>query len=270
MSVDKDPSGRRSVAIEIDMPGTPEQVWQAIASGPGISAWFVPTRFEEQDGIPVAITSSFGPGIASRSAITAWDPPRHYAKEGKGWGGMPPVATEWTVEAQAGGLCRIRVVHSLFASTDEWDDQLEGTASGWPGFFRTLRIYLGHFAGQPAELRQFVAPVPGSEADAWHTLLAALGLTGARVGQTCSAAPGVPAFSGVMEYYTDAPCDALMRIALPGPGVLALGAFDMGGQSMVALNLYLYGTQASDTAAQVAPVWQQWFEARFPAPARPD
>ena len=33
-------------------------------------------------------------------------------------------------------------VYSLFASTDDWDNQLEGTESGWPGFFRILRIYL--------------------------------------------------------------------------------------------------------------------------------
>jgi hypothetical protein len=33
-------------------------------------------------------------------------------------------------------------VYSLFASTDNWDNQLEGTGSGWPGFFRILRIYL--------------------------------------------------------------------------------------------------------------------------------
>src|SRR5262249_32168804 len=42
---------------------------------------------------------------------------------------------------RGGGICVVRVVHSLFASTDDWDNQLEGTESGWPGFFRILRIY---------------------------------------------------------------------------------------------------------------------------------
>ena len=56
MSVKKEASGRRSVQVEVEVPGTPEEVWQAIATGPGISSWFVPTAFEERDGKPVAVT----------------------------------------------------------------------------------------------------------------------------------------------------------------------------------------------------------------------
>ncbi len=47
-------------------PGTPEEVWQAIATGPGISSWFVPTEFEELDGKPVAVKLNFGPGMESQ------------------------------------------------------------------------------------------------------------------------------------------------------------------------------------------------------------
>jgi len=36
MSVKKEASGRRSIQVEIEVPGTPEEVWQAIATGPGI------------------------------------------------------------------------------------------------------------------------------------------------------------------------------------------------------------------------------------------
>ena len=35
MPVKKDASGRRSVEAEVEVPGTPEEVWQAIATGPG-------------------------------------------------------------------------------------------------------------------------------------------------------------------------------------------------------------------------------------------
>ena len=132
MSVKKEASGRRSVQVEVEVPGTPEEVWQAIATGPGISSWFVPTEFEERDGKPVAVTLNFGPGMESRSAVTAWDPPRMFAAQGEGWGGSPPIATEWSVEARAGGVCLVRVVHSLFASTDDWDNQLESTESAGP------------------------------------------------------------------------------------------------------------------------------------------
>ena len=45
MSVKKEASGRRSIQVEVEVPGTPEEVWQAIASGPGISAWLAPAEF---------------------------------------------------------------------------------------------------------------------------------------------------------------------------------------------------------------------------------
>ena len=268
MSVKKEASGRRSVQVEVEVPGTPEEVWQAIATGPGISSWFVPAEFEERDGKPVAVKMNFGPGMEPRSVVTAWDPPRMFAAQGEGWGGSPPIATEWSVEARAGGVCLVRVVHSLFASTDDWDSQLEGTESGWPGFFRTLRIYLTHFRGQRSAIRQFVAPVAGTEAEAWETLTAALGLKGLSVGQRWTAPAGVPTLSGVAEYLTQSPYDALLRLDKPAPGVAALGAFSFpGGQCMVAMNFYLYGDQAAETVSRETPLWQAWFQERFPMPS---
>jgi len=63
MSVKQEANGRRSVQVEFEVPGTPEEVWQAIATGPGISSWFVPAEFEERDGKPVAMKLKFGPDM---------------------------------------------------------------------------------------------------------------------------------------------------------------------------------------------------------------
>ena len=270
MSVKKEASGRRSVQVEAEVPGTPEEVWQAIATGPGISSWFVPTEFEERDGKPVAVKLNFGPGMESRSAVTAWDPPRRFAAEANGWvPGSPPIADEWSVEARGGGICVVRVVHSLFASTDDWDNQLEGTESGWPGFFRILRIYLTHFRGQRSAMMKWMAPFAGTEAEAWEMLTAALGLKGMSVGQRRTAPAGAPALSGVVEYVTQNPYDALLRLDKPGPGVAALGAVNFGGPSMVALTCYHYGDQAAGTVARETPLWQAWIQKRFPTPPEP-
>ena len=46
MGVKEEASGRRSVQVEIEVSGTPEEVWQAIATGPGISSWFVHSTAE--------------------------------------------------------------------------------------------------------------------------------------------------------------------------------------------------------------------------------
>src|SRR3954451_1848869 len=221
MSVKQEASGRRCVQVEVEVPGTPEEVWRAIATGPGISSWFVPAEFEERDGKPGAVKLNFGPGMESRPAVTAWDPPRMFAAQGEGWGGSPPIADEWSVEARAGGICVVRVVHSLFASTDDWDYQLEGTESGWPGFFRILQIYLTHFRGSGSAMMQWLAPAAGTVPEAWDTLTAALGLKGVGAGQRCTAPEGVPALGGIVEHVTDRPYNALVRLDTPGPGAAA-------------------------------------------------
>lgn len=270
MSVKKEPSGRRSIQVEVEVPGTPEEVWQAIATGPGISSWFVPAEFEVRDGKPVALTLNFGPGMESTSAVTAWDPPHMWATQSDGWiPGSPPIANQWSVEARAGGVCVVRIVQSLFASTDDWDNQLEGAEHGWPGFLRTLRIYLTHFRGQPSTAMKWMAPFPGAEAQAWEALTAALGLNGVTAGQRWTAPAGVPALSGVVEHLTRNPYDALLRLDTPSPGVAALGTFNCGGTSMVALGFYLYGDQAADTVARETPHWEAWMQQRFPAPTDP-
>lgn len=268
MSVKKESSGRRSVQVEVEVPGTPEEVWQAIATGSGISSWFVPTRSEERQG--GEIVCSFGPGMDCPATITAWEAPKRFvAESAMGPPGSPTVATEWSVEARGGGICIVRIVQSLFASTDDWDNQLEAAGSGWPAFLRTLRIYLTHFRGQRSAVMKWLAPVAGTEGEAWETLTAAVGLNGVSVGQRWTAPAGVPALGGVVEYVTQSPYDALLRLDKPGPGVAALGTFNCGGPIMVALNFYLYGDQAAGTVAHETPLWEAWFQKRFPMPTEP-
>ncbi len=40
----------RSIEVEVEVPGTPEEVWAAVATGPGIGSWFVPSTVEEREG----------------------------------------------------------------------------------------------------------------------------------------------------------------------------------------------------------------------------
>ncbi len=267
MSVKKEPSGRRSLTIEFEVTGTPEEVWQAIATGPGISSWFVPTEIEERNGKPVAVKVNFG-GMEMRSEVTAWDPPRMFSRTAAGWlPGSPPIADEWTVEARGGGTCVVRIVQSLFASTDDWDMQLESAKQGFASFLKLLQLYLAHFRGQPAAMKEFRAPAPGTDEASWEALTAALGLRSMSVGQRFAVPAGVPPLSGVVEYVTHDPFDALLRIDKPAPGVAALGIAGFPGcPSMVAMNLYLYGDQAAESVARVTPLWQAWFQQRFPMP----
>lgn len=267
MSVKKEASGRRSVQTEFDVPGTPEEIWQAIATGPGISSWLMPAEFEERDGKPVALKLDFGTGTDSRSVVTAWDPPRMYAMQTDGMvPGSPPIAGEWHIEAKAGGICTLRLIHSLFASTDDWDDQLEYAESGWSAFLRTLQIYLRHFRGQRSTLMKWMVPVAGTEAEAWETMTDAVGLKGAGVGQRWTTPPGVPQLGGIVEYVSENPFDVLVRLDAPAPAIAAFGAVNMGGPTMVGMNVYFYGGESAATAAREAPLWQAWTQAHLPSP----
>jgi uncharacterized protein YndB with AHSA1/START domain len=266
MSVKVEADGRRSVEIQLEVAGTPEQVWQAIATGEGLSSWLMPAELEMRDGKPFAMKMSFGPGMETSSRITAYEAPHRFAVESDSMmPGSPPLAAEWHIAAQAGGTCRIRIVQSLFASSDEWDGQLEVLEGGWSAFLETLKIYLRHFAGQASTLRRFMGPTSGSEAQVWERLMFALQLQGKRVGERWSAPKGLPAAAGIIEYLSEGPYDALIRLDSPAPGIAAFGTVDMGGPTMVGMNLYLYGKDATATAEKEIAPWQAWMQQHFPA-----
>jgi uncharacterized protein YndB with AHSA1/START domain len=267
VSVKKEPSGRRSVQIEVEVPGTPEEVWQAIATGKGISSWFVPTQSEERPG--GQMVSNFGPGMDTVSTITAWEPPKRFAAEGSmGGAGSPAVATEWTVEARAGGTCIVRVVHSLFASTDDWDNQLDALEQGWPPIFRILRRCLATFKGMPSAAMQFVSVSSESEAKTWEKMAGELGLVNATPGQTWSAPAGFPPMTGVVDSLGQGmhSSTVLLRIDTPAPGTAYIGAFPCGGPSQVYIGIFLYGDHAKATVERDEPKWQTWIDERFPMP----
>lgn len=268
MSIQRDPDGRRSVRVEVEVPGTPEQVWQAIASGPGISSWFVPAKVDGRVG--GEMECDFGGGMLSKAQITGWDPPRRFTATDNGWApGMPAIATEWTVEAKSGGSCVVRVVHSLFASTDDWDGQLEGTVTGWGSFFKVLRRYLQHFAGQPSALVQASSMTSIEVGKAWPTLTAALLRGEPKAGQPLSfaAAPGVT-FTGRIERVDDLGHGQNLQVLLeaPAPGTMLVGAYACGG-TMVSISAYLYGPRAESAAKSAKPHLEAWLAARFPAAA---
>jgi uncharacterized protein YndB with AHSA1/START domain len=264
MSVKQEASGRRSVEVEVEVPGTPEDVWQAIATGPGVSAWFVPCGIDERVG--GTVTSHFAPGMDSVATVTAWEPPHRFAAESADLGPeAPSLATEWSVEARDGGVCVVRVVHSLFSSGDDWDGQLESVESGWPAFFRILKAYLAHFRGLPCSSFRAMAVAPEPVAAAWETLMGALGLAGATAGEHRIAPAEAPPLAGVVEK-TDEGLGHLhqvLRLDRPTPGTALFSAMPMGGKVILGLAFYLYGDTAEAAARRDEPAWKAWVQKRF-------
>ena len=159
-----------------DVPASPDQVWAAIATGPGIDSWFM-GRNEVRPGARGTVRTVLGE-YAPELEITGWDPPRRFAYRS----GQAPdgrfIAYEFLVEGRAGGSAVLRTVTSGFIPGDDWAEEFEAMRLGGELYFRTLVEYLAHFAGR------FAVPVtafgpPGTEWTRDRELLCrALGLTG--------------------------------------------------------------------------------------------
>ena len=265
MPVKREASGRRSVTLELEVEGTPEQVWEAVATGPGISSWFVPAKVEEREG--GAMNFDFGSMGSSPATVTRWDPPRVFAYEEREWlPGAPPVATELTVETRGGGTCIVRMVHSLFTSDESWDKQLEGFESGWPTFFEVLKQRLSRFAGQPFAAVRASRAITGSIEDVWTALAADLGLAGAADGQRVQSRGDAPPLAGVVRrLWHGTHHEALIELERPASGFGLFSAYSWGGNGSASMTLYLFGADAAQAAAEEEFGWRSWLASRVEA-----
>src|SRR5262245_46580024 len=109
--------------VELSVSGTPEQVWHAIASAEGLSAWLMPTDLEPRDGGAITFHMGPDPDAVSRGHVTAFEPNRRITFEedwaalvGQPGADVTPLVTEFLVEAASGGTCVVRVVTSAFGT----------------------------------------------------------------------------------------------------------------------------------------------------------
>jgi uncharacterized protein YndB with AHSA1/START domain len=257
-----DTPNTRSIALEVEVPGSPEQVWQAIATGPGITAWFTASEVEERAG--GAIRFDLGPGMDSSGVVTVWEPHRRLGYEERDWApGAPPLATEFTIETRGGGTCVVRLVNSLFTSRADWDDQLESFEAGWRPYLRILALYLEHFPGQRCVPIRVMGAGAGTQDQTWSELSSRLGVAGAAVGERRAAPAGLPALAGTVERLTDH--EIVLRTDQPAPGFALAGAFGWGGGVHTMLSLYLFGPQSPSAVARDAHRWRAWMDGHFPS-----
>ena len=175
------------------------------------------------------------------------------------------------MEARAGGTCVVRVVHSWFSESDAWDGQFEGHTYGWMSFFRVLRAYLAHFAGQSGVPVQVMGVAPPPKEDAWQAWTRPLGLLGAAVGARVQTPVDAPPLAGTVEWAGQPgwPEELLLRLNAPAPGIAHLVPHPMGGQVYLTMRLYLFGDRASTAAAEAEAAGQAWLAERFAPVAEP-
>lgn len=157
---------------EAEIPASPDQVWAAIATGPGIDSWFM-GRNEVTAGAVRTVFGEYTPELE----ITGWDPARRFAYRS----GQTPdgrfIAYEFLIEGRAGGSAVLRTVTSGFLPGEDWADEFEAMTLGGELYFRTLVEYLTYFAGRFATPVTAFGPPGASWSRDRSQLCRELGLT---------------------------------------------------------------------------------------------
>lgn len=246
---------------EIEVDADPERIWEAIATGPGITSWFMPHEVEPGEGGTVRLTV---PGFEADATITAWEPGKRLAYRGPAAEDGTVHAFEYLIEARDGGSTVLRFVHSGMLG-DNWDDDFQdSTAHGWDMYLHTLAEYLEHFGGLPVAYVGVDAP-PGTATDrAWPQLLAALGLEpSVTQGDHVRLTPeGMQSIEGVADWVGP----TFLGVRTPDALYRFHGRASIG--MPIAAGHHLFGEDVDGEQARTA--WETWFGRVFATAPAPD
>ncbi len=248
--------------LTLEVPGTPEQVWNAIATANGISSWMLPTDLDPREG--GAVCFHMGDDVSSEGIVTGFDAPRRFAYAEPDWavlaghdrGSVDPLVTEFLIEAQSGGTCVLRVVSSSFGTGAEWENEFfADMAKAWTPQFDNLRVYLRDFPGRSVVSMDLDVRAP-VEADAlWSSMRTEIGAH--RTGDVVQ----VRGLHATVERVNAAPGpnELLLRTTAPADGYLNLMAWPTGTDTCTAM---IAGRFFSDNAAAYVERerdgWRKW------------
>jgi len=240
------PAGKtRTQQHEIVIDAPVEAVWKAISDAEELTRWFV-EKASVEPGVGGKIAISWGGDDMGEGRIDAWEPNRMLRKTlmpfemgPAKYDGTTPMVDEYTIERRDGKTV-LRLVSSGIPNTPEWDGFYNGTDTGWPSFFRTLRHYLERHAGKPRTTMTIVGKLSGSAEDAWTRLVAAVTPTGTIV-------------------FEKAPAILEANISELGDAYLAHSVSGSGANRYVYTILSLYGKTPAEVDT-IRAKWQPWLE----------
>ncbi|GAB3400211.1 SRPBCC family protein [Flindersiella endophytica] len=245
--------GRRLEKV-LEFNATPEQVWEAVSTGPGFAVWFVPHEIEAGEGGKAR--ADFGSGNVADGRVLEWEEGRRVV-----YGGAesdPGETLEFLIEGRDGGTTVLRFVQAGFTAED-WEAEYH--SKGWDLFFHNLELYFDHFAGKPVANALAMSFTDLDRDAVWEKFGAALGLDpDVKQGDEITLRPdGMEPITGVVDLRYQGGlgirgADGLYRFA--GEGADAWG--------MVTVSHYLYGT--GRTTEEATASWRAWLERLFPMP----
>lgn len=244
------------ISEQIEVHGTPEQVWDAIATGPGIDSWLMGRNtMDAREGGRASMDMG---DFVLESTVTACDPLKHLAYRGDPAPDGSFHAFEFLIEARDGGSTVLRFVHSGFLG-DDWEAEYEGLRKGDPMYIAKLAEYVEHFSGRyAAPIAAYVGETPARQRS-WELMHRALGLSGpATEGTEVHLTPtGLAPIDGVVDYVSEdflgvRTADALYRFIYGFNGAVVLGHHVFGAPG-----------QTAPDVKDAQEAWQTWLAGVF-------
>src|SRR5256885_13042775 len=138
---------------EIALDATPEQVWEAITTGPGVDSWFM-GRTEIEQGLGGAVRMSLLGGT-QEATVTGWEPGKRFAYQGEPGPDGAFMAFEFLIEGRGQGTTVLRFVHSGMLG-DDWEAEYDALSKGDQMYLEKLAGYLRHFRGRTSSHNLFL------------------------------------------------------------------------------------------------------------------
>lgn len=238
---------------EIALDATPDQVWEAIATGPGVDSWFMGrNEIEPREGGVTRMTMG---EHAEEGMVTAWQPRQHFAFKSKENVDGTFMAFEYLIEGRGGGSTVLRFVHSGFLG-DDWEEQYDALRKGDVMYLHKLALYVKYFAGRASEFNMLAHGPQVPEERAWAAYREALGLSSQpAVGDAVRiAVPDLAPVEGVVEFVS-LPTYAGVRTAD------GMYTFMHGYADTVVVEHHNFAEDVD--GPRIEKGWQSWIAARF-------
>jgi uncharacterized protein YndB with AHSA1/START domain len=245
------------IAKDVEVEATPEQVWEAIATGPGMDSWFMGrNEIEPREG--GSARWSLG-DFTMESTVTTWDPPSRFVFRQPDAPDGAFHQFDYRIERGQRGGTRLRFVHTGALSGDDWEAEYEAMGEGDPAYLQKLVQYVTHFSGRfavPVDVPGPNVPVPDSD-HVMATYGRALGLgDDVAVGDKVQVAPaGLAPIDGVVDF-----------VSAHFIGVLtddAIYRFIHGFEGTTMVGHHLFAEGVDRAAAEAA--WRTWLNGLFPS-----
>jgi uncharacterized protein YndB with AHSA1/START domain len=220
----------RDIELSVELDASPEDVFRAVTDGTEVAKWLAPEArvTAPEGGKKGSIWISWGEGMGVEHEIEIFDAPKRIRHpSGRNGETKAPLYADWLIEAREGGKTTLRLVHSGFSASADWDSEFEAHARGWKLMLENLRQYFARHAHEPAVHLAFMSNVESPHGSIWKTLLGKLGFgTPPKVGdQFRFTTPKGDVLTGVVDFVTETRIlglvvreydDALLRFTLEG------------------------------------------------------